>query len=107
MNGRTIARALLLVVLIGAAIGIGVSAYNAGVSAGLAALPPVTASGDAIPLDRVGYGYGYGPYVHRPWGWGFGFFGILFWIFGILLLVGLIRAAFGGWRGGGPYGPRG
>ena len=35
MNGRTIARILLTVILIGGAIGIGVTSYNAGVTAGL------------------------------------------------------------------------
>ena len=35
MNGRTIARILLAIVLIGGAIGLGVTAYNAGVTAGL------------------------------------------------------------------------
>ena len=35
MNGRTFARILLAIVLIGGAIGLGVTAYDAGVSAGL------------------------------------------------------------------------
>ena len=57
-----------------------------------------------------------GPYVGHPWGWGggFGFFGIFFWILGIFLIFGLIRAAFGfgRWGHGGRdwgnhYGPGG
>ena len=46
--------------------------------------------------------HGYGPYAHGPWG--FGFFGILFGIFLLFLVVGLLRAAFGGHHRGGPGG---
>ena len=92
MNGRTIARIFLAIVLIGGAVGLGVTAYNAGVTAGLAETGrvvvndgPYLAPGGAY----VGYGWGYGH--------GFGFFGGLLFL---ILLFALIRAAFGGGRRG-------
>jgi len=115
MNGRTIARILLAVVLIGGAIGIGVTSYNAGVTAGLVQSGQAVVVPGGVPVvpsgAYVGYGYGYG------WGYGhgFGFFGFLGGLLFLFLLVGLLRAAFGGprhgWGGpggrGGPGGPRG
>jgi hypothetical protein len=102
MNGRTLARVLLVVILVAGAIGLGVTAYNAGVSAGLAANGNVTIN-PAIPGAAgpyIGYGYGYG------WGFGhgFGLFGFLGTLFFIFILFALIRAAFGGGRGWGRYG---
>jgi hypothetical protein len=101
MTGRTIARILLVVVIVGAAIGIGVTAYDAGVTAGLAQSGQVVVTPGGYPVaPYVGYGWGFGH--------GFGFFGF-FGFFGMLLflflLFGLIRAAFGGRRGWGPGGP--
>ena len=110
MNGRTIARILLAVVLIGGAIGIGVTSYNAGVTAGLVQSGQAVVIPGGVPVAPggayVGYGYGYG------WGHGFGFFGFLGGLLFLFLLIGLLRAAFGGprrgWGGpGGPGGPRG
>ena len=96
--GRVLA--VTLVVLVLAGIGIGV--YNAGVSQGIAeaARAAQAAGNDAAVVIPPYAGYGYG------WGWhggGFGFFGILFGIFFLFLLFGLIRAAFGWgrWNGGG------
>jgi hypothetical protein len=105
MNGRTIARILLAIVLIGGAVTLGVSAYNAGVTAGLAQTGQVvvTNGGYLAPgAPYVGYGWGFG------WGHGFGFFGFLGGLLFLFLLIGLIRAAFGGpRRGWGPgYGHR-
>lgn len=100
MRGRTFAQILLAIILIGAAIGLGVTAYNAGVSAGLAQTGTVTVA----PA---------GPYVGYAWGWGFGhgfgFFGFLGGLLFLFLLFGLIRAAFGGghrrgWGGPGGWG---
>jgi hypothetical protein len=109
MNGRTFARILLAIVLIGGAIGIGVTSYNAGVTAGLvqSGHAVVMADGYAVApgTPYIGYGWGYGH--------GFGFFGFLGGLLFLFLLIGLIRAAFGGghrrgWGGpGGPGGPRG
>ena len=111
MFGRTIFRVVAALLLVAVAIGMGSAVYNAGVTAGLAeAAQQAAASGDPAPVIRDGWGYAYGyggPYWHGPFG--FGLFGILFWILGILLVIGLVRAAVGGgWRGGrGPGGPGG
>jgi hypothetical protein len=105
MSGRTFAAVLLVIVLgIGATI-LGITAYNAGVSAGLA--QNIAESGGAVV---VAPGYPAGPYV--GWGYGWGFFGFFAALLFFFLIVGLIRAAFGvgrGWgRGGwGPGGPGG
>ena len=107
MNGRTFARILLAIVLIGGAIGLGVTAYDAGVSAGLVQSGQVVVTPGGVPVapaaPYVGYGWG--------WGWGIGhgffsFFGTLLFLF---LFFGLLRAAFGGHRRGwgGPGGPGG
>jgi hypothetical protein len=87
---RLIAGLALIAVL----VFIGVGVYNAGVTAGLAETGNAVASG----APAVYYP---GPYYGHPWGWGgFGFFGIFFWILGIFLIFGLIRAAFGFGRWG-------
>ena len=92
-------------------VGVGVVAYNLGVSQGLEASGQVVADGDRGP-----YIGGYGGY-----GIGFGFFGLLFPLLFLLLLFGLFRAAFRGgwgghdryygrpgpWMGSGPGGPGG
>ncbi len=105
MNGRTIARVLLIFLLVGGAVTLGVSAYNAGVTAGLAQTGQVvvTDGGYVAPgAAYVGYGWGWG------WGHGFGFFGFLGGLLFLFLFIGLIRAAFGGPRHGWGqgYGPR-
>jgi len=111
MFGRGIFGVLAVIVLVGVLAGIGIGAYNAGVSQGLAdAAIAAQAAGDTPAVVFPGYighyGYGYG-----GWG-GFGFFGIFFWILGFFLILGLLRAAFGWgrWRGGGTgpgHGPGG
>ena len=90
----TFVRVLASLVLIGVLVAIGVGVYNAGVSAGLATNVAVPSGAPAI--------YYPGPYVHG-WGWGpgWGFFGIFFWILGIFLIFGLLRAIFGWGRWGG------
>lgn len=100
MNGRTIARILLALVLVGGAVGVGVSAYNAGVSAGLVQSGQVVVTPGGYPVaPYVGYGYGWGG------GHGFGFFGFLGGLLFLFLFLGLIRAAVGGGRRG--WGPGG
>jgi len=99
MNGRTIAQILLVIVLAVGAVGLGVTAYNAGVTQGLA-------QSGAVAVAPVPY---VAPYVGWGWGWGhgFGFFGFLGGLLFLFLLIGLIRAAFGprrGWGGGYPGG---
>jgi hypothetical protein len=90
-------RLLAFLLVIGLLIGGGVAIYNAGVSAGIAAdIGSTISSGDPAPVTVYP-----GPYVTQPWGWGFGgFFGILFGIFFLFLLFGLLRAAFGWGRWG-------
>jgi hypothetical protein len=101
-------RVLAVLLVVAVAAGIGTMVYNAGVNAGLdEAARLAVASGDPLPVP-IGYGYGYGyggPYAHGPFG--FGFFGLIFGILGIFLLIGLLRAAFGWgrWGGRGPGGP--
>ena len=90
---RAVAVVLLLVIL----AGVGVSLYNAGVSAGLSQqLQQVVQGGQTVTVAP----YPYGPYFNGGWGFGLGVFGIIFWIIGIFLIIGLIRAAFGWGRGG-------
>ena len=103
MNGRTFARILLAVVLIGSAIGIGVTSYNAGVTAGLVQSGQAVVVPGGVPVvpggAYVGYGWGFGH--------GFGFFGFFGGLLFLFLVLALIRAAFGGPRRGwgGPGGP--
>ena len=108
---RTFIRVLAVLVLVALVIGIGTAIYNQGVTAGLAEAARVAvASGDPVPVHPYGHGWS-GPYAHGPVGSGFGaIFGILFAAFAIVLIVGLARLAFGGWRGGhgpGDWGGRG
>lgn len=105
MNGRGFLRVLAVLLLVAVAAGLGTMVYNAGVNAGLdEAARLAAASGDQLPVP-IGYSYGYGgPYAHGPFG--FGFFGLIFGILGIFLLIGLVRAAFGWGRWGG-HGPGG
>jgi hypothetical protein len=101
MQGRTIARALLIVVLIGAAVGIGVTAYDAGVASGLAQTGQVAVTPAYPVAPYVGYGWGFGH--------GFGFFGFFGTLLFLFLVFALLRAAFGGRRhwGGSQHGQSG
>jgi hypothetical protein len=106
MNGRSVARLVLALVIIAGVAFIGVGAYNAGVSQGLAQSGQVVVSPGAYPVGPYigGYGYGWGH------GLGFGFFGFLGTLLFIFLFIGLLRAAFGGhrrWGGPGGWGGRG
>ena len=95
MNGRTIAQVLLVILLIGGAIGLGVTAYDAGVANGLAQNGNVVVAPGGYPVGPyAGWGYGFGH--------GFSFFGFLGGLLFLFLLIGLIRAAFGAGRGWGP-----
>jgi hypothetical protein len=95
MNGRTIAGVLLTLLLVAGAIGIGITAYNAGVTQGLADSGQVVVA-PGYPVGPYVGGYGYG------WGHGgFGFFGFLGALFFIFILIALFRAVLGGGRGHG------
>jgi hypothetical protein len=103
MNGQTFARLVLVVLLVVGAIALGVSAYDAGVTAGLAQNGTIA----------VAPGYPVGPYVGWGWGFGhgFGFFGFFGGFLFLILVFALVRAAFGGrrhgWGGPGRRGPGG
>jgi hypothetical protein len=107
MNGRGIFAVLAAIVVVAVMAGIGIGAYNAGVSEGVAeAARAAQAAGDSPAVvyppyvGHYGYGWGGGP--------GFGFFGFLLFILGFFLIIGFIRAAFGWGRwGGGGRGPDG
>ena len=97
MSGRTVIRIVLVLVIALGAVALGVSAYNAGVTAGLAASSETPAT--VAPIL----------YPYAGWGWhgGFGFFGFLGFLFFLFLFFALIRAAFWGGRGRGGWGPGG
>ena len=95
-------RFIAFLLFVGLLAVVGVSIYNAGVSAGISTdIGNAIASGAPIPA-----GYYYGPYVGHPWGGGFGFGGFLIGIFFLFLFFGLLRAVVGrGWgHHGGGYG---
>jgi len=101
---RRIIPAILLVAVlaIGGALLVN-AAYDAGVHT---AVTTAVGNGGTVttPVVVPPYGYGYG-YGWHPFGWGFSIFGVLFGLFFLLLIFGLIRAIFwGGRRGWGPGG---
>ncbi len=91
MNGRFILGLLLVLVLIGLAVGMGAYVYNAGVAQGMA---------DSGKLTTTPYPYPfYGPFFFRPFG--FGFLGLLGPLFLFLIFFALLRGLFWGrYRGG-------
>jgi hypothetical protein len=89
MDGRTIFRFFLVLVLLAVLAAAGIYVYNIGLSQGLA--QATNQSGQA-PGATPYSPYWYGPYF-RPFGFGFGFLGFLFWAF---LIFFLLRALF--WR---------
>ena len=102
MNGRGIFGFLLTLLAVGLLVGLGVGIYQMGVAQGIVDAGRFPA-GAPVPVGGYGYGYHGGP----------GIFGILFGLFFLFLVFGLIRAAFsrgrgwgGGWgRHGYGYGP--
>ncbi len=95
MNGRFVLGVLLAIVLIIGAVGIGVYAYNVGVTQGM------VTSGKVTPPAATPYAYPFfGPFFFRPFGWGFGFLGCLFPLLFFLLFFSLIRLVIWGPRWG-------
>lgn len=101
---------VLLVLAVAAGIsGLSAYSYHLGLAQGAAqsGQPPAPAPGAPYPMQPYGYGW-YGPYgygLHGPFG--FGFFGFLWPLLWIVLLVLLLRGLFRGGRGhwgGGPWG---
>jgi hypothetical protein len=89
MNGRGVLNFLLGLLVLGVLVAIGGGIYQAGLTQGIIDAGRFPA-GTAVPV--AGYG----------WGHGFGFLGLLFPILFLLLIFGLIRAAFSRGRGWGP-----
>ena len=98
MNGRTIWRLVLGVVLVALLVGVGLQVYEVGVAQGLAqgAQTVVGQPGVAQPGVAPYPYYGYGPGFHG-WGYGFGFLHLLFPLLFFFLIFALIRGLF--WRG--------
>jgi hypothetical protein len=91
MNGRGILGFLLTLLAVGLLVGLGVGIYQMGVAQGIVDAGRFPA-GAPVPVGGYGYGYHGGP----------GIFGILFGLFFLFLVFGLIRAAFSRGRGWGP-----
>lgn len=95
-------RFIAALLLVGLLAVVGVSIYNAGVSAGIATdVGNAIASGAPIPA-----GYYYGPYVGQPWH-SFGFGGFLLGLLFLFFFFGLLRAVFGWGRWNGHHGDGG
>jgi hypothetical protein len=92
--GRAIVTFFLILVAVGVVVGVGTEVYNTGFTQGVLQAEHVPA-GQPVPTPGYGYGYGY----H-----GFNFLGLLFPLFFLFLIFGLIRAAFFRGRGWGPGG---
>ena len=91
MNRHGVFRFVLLLILVGAVIGIGALAFNAGVTQGIAVGAQASA-GDSAQLPYPTYLLPYG----RPWiglG-GFGCFGVLMVLFLLFLIFGAVRGLF-------------
>jgi hypothetical protein len=89
MSARGFFGFLFGIVVVGVLVGLGVGVYQAGIAQGIVDAGRYPA-GAGVPV--AGYGWNGGP----------GIFGILFGIFFLFLIFGLIRAAFSRGRGWGP-----
>jgi hypothetical protein len=99
MNGRGIFGFLLTLLAVGLLVGIGVGIYQMGVAQGIVDAGRFPAG---APVPAAGYGHRDGP----------GIFGLLFGLFFLFLIFGLLRAAFSrgqgwghGYRPGSGWGP--
>jgi hypothetical protein len=86
---RILWRVLAALVLLAAIAGIGVYAYNIGMTQGLAQKLPVV-TGESVQMPYLHYG-------HPFFGFGFGFLGCLIPLFLFFLVCGSMRALF--WHG--------
>lgn len=97
MDRSTARRLLVAIVLIAGLVLVGVTAYNAGVTAGLAESGRILGPGDRVAS----------PYIYPGFGFGFGFFGFFGALLFFFLIFGLLRAVFWGgprgWHGGGRW----
>lgn len=92
---RTLFRVLAVLVIAALALGIAGVVYNFGVNVGMSVAQG--AAPGTVPPGWASY-----PYVHAPFG---GIFGLLFGVLVVFLVFGLVRAAFGAGRWGGPGRP--
>lgn len=91
--GRAIIGFFLILIAVGVVVGIGNEIYQAGVAAGIVEAGRFPAAAN-VPV--TGYGGWHGG--------GFNILGLIFPLFFLLILFGLIRAAFWGGRGWGHHG---
>jgi hypothetical protein len=105
MNGRFWLRALLMVILVAALVGVGVWIYNAGAAQGMLASGKIVLPGGGPVPSNGTVPYMVYPYFYRPWGFGFWpiglFFGLLFFLFLVIAIRGLFFRGFyrRGWHG--------
>ena len=97
MNRSIILRIILALVLVGAMLGLGAFAFNAGLARGMA-MSAAGAMGESFQPPYSFYGVPYGPHY-----WGFGGFGLL----GCLVPLFLVFLFFFALRGLLWHGPRG
>jgi hypothetical protein len=109
MNGRTVFKVALAVIVIAAVAGLVGLAFNAGVARGLVEsgklpapvfLAPGEVEGGGVPAPYYhgqpwGWGYGFG--FHRPFGPGWGLLGCLIPLGLLFLFFAIVRGIF--WRG--------
>lgn len=96
MNGRFVLGVLLAIFLIVGAVGVGVYAYNVGVTQGMVDSGKVTP-----PVAPAPYAYPFaGPFFFHPFGWGFGFLSCLFPLLFFFVIFSLIRLVIWGPRWG-------
>jgi hypothetical protein len=93
MNRSIIFKVIMALVLLGALVGIGIFAYNAGLAQGMAAnLQPAAGASGALPPPYPYYAFGHG---HPFFGFGgLGCFGVLIPLFLLCLVFGAFRGLF-------------
>lgn len=119
MNRQTVFRMVLALVVIVVLAGAGFALFNAGAAYGVTQSPEwarLAEEGVRGPgmMPWMGGPNAFGPHMGYGWGrgfgWGFGIFGILGFLFQLLLLFLVLRFIFGwifGWGGGWRGGPNG
>jgi hypothetical protein len=96
MYGRIVLGVLIVVLLIAGAVGIGLYAYNFGVTQGMADSGKLVAPA----AGTAPYPYLYRPFGFHSFGFGFGFLNCLFPLLFFFLLFGMFRALIWGGRWG-------
>ena len=96
---RVVVGVLLVLAVVAGVTGLATYTYNSGVAQGLAQSGKLPSPGPGVgPYPGYPYPmYPYGYPFHGPFGFGFGFFGVLWTVLIVFLLLGLVRRLF--WRG--------